>query len=215
MSLLPGRSSGKSTEPMACSLATRCRRQALVMACSWLGARALVITPTPSARCGWPQSRPRRRPPARRPAPPLGPRRADRGAAATGARCGWRRWCRWRLGPLPALGRARSGGAASRRRAGRGGAGATSRAGGAGGRGPAAREQVVVALVDALGLAVEVGVEVAGVAGEDAAEGLEVGAEVGADRGAAAAGAARRDSEPLRTGCSPDRYGDIYSGTQL
>jgi hypothetical protein len=47
-------------------------------------------------------------------------------------------------------------------------------------------QQVVVALVDALGLAVEVGVEAAGVAGEGAAEGLEVGAEAFADRGAAA-----------------------------
>jgi hypothetical protein len=65
-------------------------------------------------------------------------------------------------------------------------------------------EQVVVALVDALGLAVEVGVEAAGVAGEDAAEGLEVGAEAVADRGATATGAARRDSEPRRTGGRPD-----------
>ena len=73
----------------------------------------------------------------------------------------------------------------------------------------------MVALVDALGLAVEVGVEAAGVAGEDAAEGLEVGAEAVADRGAAAAVAVRRDSEPRRTADSPDRYGDIYSGTQL
>jgi len=55
-------------------------------------------------------------------------------------------------------------------------------------------EQVGVALVDALGLAVEVGVEPAGVAGEDAAESLEVVAEAVADRGAAAAGAARRRS---------------------
>lgn len=76
-------------------------------------------------------------------------------------------------------------------------------------------QQVVVALVDALGLAVEVGVEAAGVAGEDAAEGLEVGAEAVADRGAAAAAAARRDSEPRRTADSRDRYGDTYSGTQL
>ena len=74
---------------------------------------------------------------------------------------------------------------------------------------------------------------------------VEVGAEAVADRGATAAGAARRDSEPRRTGGrpvamaergryavaavvswleltrlrksagSPDRYGDIYSGTQL
>lgn len=49
-------------------------------------------------------------------------------------------------------------------------------------------EQVVVALVDALGLAVEVGVEAAGVAGEDAA----------------AAGAPLRDAEPRRTGGRPD-----------
>jgi hypothetical protein len=42
-----------------------------------------------------------------------------------------------------------------------------------------------VALVDALGLAVEVGVEAV------------------ADRGATAAGAARRDSEPSRTGGRP------------
>lgn len=72
-----------------------------------------------------------------------------------------------------------------------------------------------MALVDALGLAVEVGVEPAGVAGEDAAEDLEVGAEAVADRGATAAGAARRESEPRLTAASPDRYGDIYSGTQL
>lgn len=49
-------------------------------------------------------------------------------------------------------------------------------------------QQVVVALVDALGLAVEVGVEAAGVAGEDAA----------------AAGAPLRDAEPRRTGGRPD-----------
>jgi len=105
-------------------------------------------------------------------------------------------------------------------------------------------QQGLVAVVDALSLAVEVGIEAAGVAGEDAAEGLEVGAEAVADRGAAAAGAARRDSEPRKTGGrpvamaehgryavvavvrwleltrlrksahSPDRYGDIYSGAQ-
>lgn len=51
--------------------------------------------------------------------------------------------------------------------------------------GGAHKDRGLVALVDALGLAVEVGVEAV------------------ADRGATAAGAARRDSEPSRTGGRP------------
>ena len=50
LSLSPGRKLGPSTEPKAYSRATRCRRQALAMASSWLGASAVVTGTVRSAQ---------------------------------------------------------------------------------------------------------------------------------------------------------------------